>query len=289
MICVYCKKETDERYIIDMTGVLFCSEDCLEQFMDEQDTSFDPHPYEDTYLMLRNAYIELLDHWKETLKLATEIDELIGEHADFIRAEGDDGSYAWEINQYTIKLKELQKQIFSWRPNRKTFYWITSDSGNYGDLGKAEEIYKKICIDLNITGYEEYIHYVVKHHQHPYHWGLNYVFDDPDMAKEAYEILNPACKKHGVDISLDEAHKCEAHCGDILNTDADTYINGWFYCYSCKESEDHGIFTPQELDIELRYYQENEEERQVVINNRRDWCMPYKKKIKRTCRSLDVE
>jgi hypothetical protein len=110
MICVYCKKEPDERYIIDMTGVLYCSEDCLEQFIDEQDTSLDPHPYEDTYLMLRNAYIELLDHWEETLKQANEnledavdellgeIDELIDEHADFIRAEGDDGSRATEAN-----------------------------------------------------------------------------------------------------------------------------------------------------------------------------------------------
>jgi hypothetical protein len=37
MICVYCKKETDEKYIIDMNGTLYCSEDCLEQYCEEQD------------------------------------------------------------------------------------------------------------------------------------------------------------------------------------------------------------------------------------------------------------
>ncbi|MCP3776503.1 hypothetical protein NLX71_24980 [Paenibacillus sp. MZ04-78.2] len=207
--------------------------------------------------------------------MMAEIDDLIGNHYDFILSEGDDGPYAWEIYQYTNKLRGLQKRILTWRPHRKTLYWVTADHGNYGELGEdAEEVYHKICTDLYLTGYEEFILYVVEHHQHPYHWRLNYVFDNLEMAKEAYEILRLVCENHGVDTSIVETHKCEAHCVDILEADADTYINGWFYCYSCKESGDHGIFTQQELKVELKYYEEHEEERQDVIYERRDWCMP---------------
>lgn len=44
-------------------------------------------------------------------ELLEEMDELIGEHNVFTRAEGDDGPYAWEIYQYTLKLREIQKCI----------------------------------------------------------------------------------------------------------------------------------------------------------------------------------
>ncbi|MDQ0086734.1 hypothetical protein J2T12_000128 [Paenibacillus anaericanus] len=154
---------------------------------------------------------------------------------------------------------------------------------------EGEKIYDKICTSLYLDGYEDFILYVMKNHQHPYHWGVNYVFDNAEMAAEAFEILKPVCDKHGLEISLDEAHKCEGHCGDILNASDDTYINGWFYCYSCKESEEHGVFTVQELEVEFRYYEEHEEERQVVIHEHRDWCYSYKKKIKRSCRAFGID
>ncbi|SFK75902.1 hypothetical protein SAMN03159341_101443 [Paenibacillus sp. 1_12] len=302
MSCIHCEKETDEKYVIDPSGDRYCSEECLEEYMDKHDISFDPHPYEDTYLMLRNSYIELLESWEPMFsktvrrlenavdELFEEMDELIDDHAGFIRAEGDDGSYAWEIYQYTLKLRELQKRVFAWRPNRKMLYWVTGSDANYGSLDKnEEEIYDKVCTALYLTGYEDFILYVIKHHQHPCHWGLNYVFDNMEMAKEAYETLKQVCGNYGVDISILESHKCEAHCGDILEADADTYINGWFYCYSCKESGDHGIFRLQELEVEFRYYEEHEEERQVVIYERRDWCVPFKRKAKRSCRNFGVE
>ncbi|WP_080831878.1 hypothetical protein [Cohnella massiliensis] len=302
MFCIHCKKEYDEKYIIDAKGNRYCSEDCMEQYMEANDISFPPYPYEDTYLMLRNSYIELLDGWESTLNRATidledavdelmeEIDSLIEDHYDFILSEGDDGPYAWEIYQYTNKLKELQQRIFAWRPNRKTLYWITSDHGNYGDLGEAgEEVYQKICTDLYLAGYEEFILYVTEHLQHPYHWGLNYIFDNLEMAQEAYEVLLTVCDKHGVDLRMVNAHKCEAHCRDILEADADTYVNGWFYCYSCKESDHHGVYSVDELDEWIRYYNENETDRQILIHEREEWCFPFKKKIRRSCRTWERE
>lgn len=301
MLCEYCLKEIDEKYIIDSKGNQFCSEHCLEEYLEEGEYSFDPHPYEDTYLLIRSSYIHLLESWERSLQQVTEdledavdelleeIDELIDDHADFIFTEGDDGPYAWEIYQYTIKLRGLQNQIFAWRPQRKTYYWVTG-SNHYGNLDAEEEKrYENMCADLYLNGYEEFLAFLIDQHQHPYHWGVNYIFERRDMAEEALKILLPFCSKHGVEVSLIEAHKCEAHCGDILETDADTYVNGWFYCYSCKESDEHGIFTLQELEMELEYYDNHEEERQMIIYEREDWCAPFKRKIKRTCRALNYE
>ena len=148
---------------------------------------------------------------------------------------------------------------------------------------------EKICTDLYLAGYEEFILYVTEHLQHPYHWGLNYIFDNLEMAQEAYEVLLTVCDKHGVDLRMVNAHKCEAHCRDILEADADTYVNGWFYCYSCKESDHHGVYSVDELDEWIRYYNENETDRQILIHEREEWCFPFKKKIRRSCRTWERE
>lgn len=301
MNCAQCNKQTDERYIIDSNGTEYCSEDCLETVLEEQDLAFDSHPYEDTYLLLRQAYIDFIDGWEEWLNKETsclerevdmlldKIDQIIGDHVDFIYTEGDDGPYAWEIYQYTLKLKSLQKRIFAWRPNRRKLYWVTGGDDEYMLDIKEEQSYEQICTDLYLHGYEEFIFYVIKHHQHPLQWGLNYVFEEREMAAEAYNILLPFCQQRGVQLEIRESYKCEGYCGDILEAEPDLFMNGWFYCYTCFESEEHGIFTREQLDEELTYYAEHEEKRQIVIYERRDWCYPYKWKIQRSCRTYGVE
>ncbi len=223
MNCAHCGKETDDKYIIDAVGSYYCSEDCIEDYQENSSVSFDDkHPYEDAYLMLRRLFIEIIDQWEDGLSQRTSnietevddllggIDELISNHQDFINSEGDDGPYAWEIYQYTLKLRELQQRIVLWRLNRKLIYWVTGGDYNYGSMDdNQKEMYDKVCTNLYMTGYEEFILYVIKHHQHPFHWGLNYVFDNLEMAKEAFEILNAVGEKHGVSISIVEYHKCE--------------------------------------------------------------------------------
>src|SRR5690606_25296311 len=143
--------------------------------------------YEDAYLMLRHNYIELIDQWEEKLsqkagnleeevdELLDEIDELISDHSNFIYSEGDDGPYAWEIYQYTLKLRELQRHIFDWRPDRKLLYWIDGTFDDYSLTDEQkDEIYNRIYTDLYLEGYEDFVLYIVKNHQHPWYWGLNY-------------------------------------------------------------------------------------------------------------------
>lgn len=45
-----------------MKEVYYCSEECMEQYLEKQDLSYEPFPCEDTYLMLRQEYIDLIDH-----------------------------------------------------------------------------------------------------------------------------------------------------------------------------------------------------------------------------------
>lgn len=39
MSCVHCGKETGEKYIIDARGTKYCSEKCLEEYLDKHDIS----------------------------------------------------------------------------------------------------------------------------------------------------------------------------------------------------------------------------------------------------------
>ncbi|AOZ94902.1 hypothetical protein [Paenibacillus crassostreae] len=102
MNCTHCSKETDEKYIIDAVGSYYCSEECMEDYQENSNDSFDDdHPYEDDYSMLRRSYIEIIDEWKDELSMKTEnlesaVDELVSGHTDFIYSDGDDGPYAWK-------------------------------------------------------------------------------------------------------------------------------------------------------------------------------------------------
>lgn len=122
--CLNCAKDVDERYIIDIEGEQFCSEDCLESYKEGHHLTYDALPNEDTYLMLRREYINLLYNWEDVLNKETthlecamdemleEIDKLIDDNTDFLDAEGHDGPYALEIYQYTLKMREFQKPFF---------------------------------------------------------------------------------------------------------------------------------------------------------------------------------
>jgi hypothetical protein len=297
--CKQCAQEINEKYIVAADGELFCSEDCLDNFMESNDISYAPHPYEDQYLSIRRDYIELLENWEERLsstenyleaevdEIYEEIDKSIEEYYDFIRSEGDDGVYAWEIYQYTRKLKDLQQKIFAWRPNRKTYYWVSTELGLYGS---DDELFDKITTALYLDGYGEDIIEIIKNHAHPYHWGGNFVFNCYEDALEVYEVFKPYFDKYEQEIRLEESHRCEAGCGDIVGKNDDSlFLNGFFYCYSHSECGKYGIYSEADLHMELTYIADNDAQRLDIIEGKQDWCYPFREMIKRSCRTYRVE
>lgn len=297
--CKQCTKVVDEKYIVNLNGDFFCSEDCMESSND----FYPSHPYEDQYLSIRTTYIELLENWEEKLASAEsyledkvdsfyeEIDEVVEAYSDFINTEGDDGVFANEIYQYTLKLKALQKKIFAWRPARETYYWISSELGLYGsDDIKDKGLFDKITTALYMDGYGDDLLEIVKNYAHPYHWGCNLVLKSYEDALEVYEVTKPYFDKYEQDLNLIESHRCEAGCGDIVSkSDDNLFINGWFYCYTHSESGDYGIYSEIELTKEINSIAENSSDRQTIIDDKADWCYPFKEKIKRSCRTYQIE
>lgn len=300
-VCVHCSISLDEKYIVDQDGKLFCSDNCLENFLEENPADFEPHPYEEQYLLVRSRYINILENWEQHLsskvnsleaavdELYEEIDEIIGDYSDFIRSEGDDGVYAWEIYQYTQKLKDLQQTIFAWRPDRKTYYWVSTELGLYDSHDeKEQQLFDKITASLYLDGYEDDLIKILKNLAHPYHCGCNLLFNYYEDALEVYEVFKPYFDKYGVEINLKKAHRCEADCGDIVGSnDNNLLLNGFFYCYSHSESGDYGIFSREELEKNLQYISENESEMMKIID--RDFDDPFKQMIKRSCRTYQLE
>jgi hypothetical protein len=300
-LCRHCLKELDEKYIINPNGELYCGEECLDYLSDINDISYDPHPYEDQYMGIRRDYIDLLENWELTLSsvennLKCKIDEIIDDYYEFFQSEGDDGIYAQEIYQYIWKLKDLQQKILAWRPNRKTYYWLSTDLGlnaKYGstDTPHDEMMYDKITVALYLDGYGEDLQDIIKNHAHPIHWGCNLVFNNNEDATEVYEVFKPYFERYDQEIRIIESHRCEAiYCEDIADkSDESLYLNGFFYCNTHTDCGEHGIYSEEELTQEFNYYVENEGRRQVVMEGIDDWCYPFKEKMKRSYRSHSVD
>jgi hypothetical protein len=303
-ICTQCQVALDEKYIVNQSGDLFCSEDCIEDYFENHETMFSPHPYEDQYFAIRREYIYLLENWEQQLsskkdyleaavdELYEEIDELIDEYYDFILSEGDDGIYAQEIYQFTMKLRDLQKKIFAWHPNRKTYFWISTELGLYGsNEAYDQQMFQKITTALYLDGYgEDILLDLIKTHAHPFHLGCNLVFDCYEDALAVFDVLKPYFEQYDLELSIRESYRCEAGCGDIVdNGDKSLFLNGFFYCYPHSESGDYGLFSENELKGEVEYYSDNESERIVLIEGKQDWCYPFKEKIKRSCRTYQIE
>ncbi|WP_054939219.1 hypothetical protein [Paenibacillus ihuae] len=80
-VCVYCSSSLDEKYIVDQDGKLFCSDKCLDNFLEKNPREYEPHPYEDQYSLIRGSYIDILENWEQHLSskenfLEAAVDEL---------------------------------------------------------------------------------------------------------------------------------------------------------------------------------------------------------------------
>ncbi|WP_088006077.1 hypothetical protein [Indiicoccus explosivorum] len=301
MTCIYCLKEAGAEYRVNAAGVVFCSDECYENYMENQpDTPDDvSHPYIDTYELIRFHYIDWLRNWESDLEkvrfnnpqgkadeMNDTIDEIIDAHGDFVRAEGDDGVFAKEIYRYVLKFEELQKQILDWRPERQAVYYLPLDELPAGSDGRfrnwrhfADHLYGIKAVNL---------FFLLKDNVHPYD-EMVFWFEDEAYLAEVYEELARVFGDGTVkDLEAFEAYRCEGSCGDyVVIEDIDREaLDGWFYCWICEESYCPGFFSEEELLEEIKKV-DAAESIQEMCQRRSNW-FSYIPKIKRSCRRHSV-
>lgn len=127
--CKVCSKKPRLEKRVNNEGVVFCSDDCYEEYEDSPN-DFD-HPYIDDYEAIRFEYIEWMKDYENQLysywlngqpkkgELEETIDEIIDDYYDYYRLEGSDGVFSEEIYHYLLAFKELQKIIKGWEPNER--------------------------------------------------------------------------------------------------------------------------------------------------------------------------
>jgi hypothetical protein len=127
--CKICRKKSKIKRRVNCEGMLFCSDDCYEEY--DNSSNDNDHPYIDDYDAIRFEYIEWMKDYKDELynywlfgspkkeDLVENINELIDEFYDYYRLEGTDGIFSEEIYNYLLAFEELKVLIISWEVNQK--------------------------------------------------------------------------------------------------------------------------------------------------------------------------
>ncbi|MRH41536.1 hypothetical protein GH741_02470 [Aquibacillus halophilus] len=127
--CKVCRKKPRIRRRVNNEGILFCSDDCYEEFEDSPDDI--DHPYINDYEAIRYEYIQWMNNYVDDLymywlygapkkeSLLEQIDDLLGEFIDFYALEGQDGVFSAEIYNYLIDFEQLQKEIRNFEVDEK--------------------------------------------------------------------------------------------------------------------------------------------------------------------------
>ncbi|KXH80645.1 hypothetical protein [Sporosarcina sp. HYO08] len=124
--CKNCKRKPGFEKRVNCEGVLFCSDDCYEEY--EGSSNDYDHPYIDDYEAIRFEYIEWMKHYENDLyegrlegickkQVITEsIDFLIDEFYDYDRLEGADGVFSAEIYHHLLAFEDLKSKVIHWTP-----------------------------------------------------------------------------------------------------------------------------------------------------------------------------
>ncbi len=127
--CKICRKKPRIERRVNSKGILFCSDDCYEEYDDLPDDMY--HPYIDDYEAVRFEYIEWMKGYEDDLykywlygfprkkNLIERIDDLIDEFYDYYRLEGADGIFSEEIYKYLLAFGELKGVIADWEVDER--------------------------------------------------------------------------------------------------------------------------------------------------------------------------
>lgn len=127
--CKVCRKKPGIERRVDCEGIVFCSDDCYEEF--DNSPNDNDHPYIDDYDAVRFEYIEWMKNYENDLygniifgtpkksDLLEGIESVIDEFGDYYNLEGNDGVFSEEIYQYLLGLEELHSLIENWQPDEK--------------------------------------------------------------------------------------------------------------------------------------------------------------------------
>lgn len=127
--CKVCRKKPRLERRVNEEGIVFCSDDCYEEF--EQSDNDYSHPYIDDYEAVRYEYMEWMKSYEDELycsyltgnpsrnDLLEGIESVLAEFDDYYRLGGSDGVFSNEIYHFLISLEELYELIEKWSPDKK--------------------------------------------------------------------------------------------------------------------------------------------------------------------------
>lgn len=127
--CKVCRKKPRIEKKVNCEGVLFCSNDCYEEY-DDSPNDID-HPYIDDYDAVRFEYIQWMKNCENKLygywlygypskeHLIENINDFMDEFYDYYRLEGTDGIFSSEIYNYLLAFEDLKVFIENWEVDGK--------------------------------------------------------------------------------------------------------------------------------------------------------------------------
>ena len=129
--CKVCRKKPRIERRVNNEGIVFCSDECYEEFEDSPNDH--DHPYIDDYEALRFEYIHLMHNYEGNLyeacikdqvrsikvELLELIDSLMSEFSQYYGLEGLDGVFSKELYHYLLDLEELYSVIENWEPDKR--------------------------------------------------------------------------------------------------------------------------------------------------------------------------
>ncbi|MTH54910.1 hypothetical protein GKZ89_16020 [Bacillus mangrovi] len=111
--CKTCRRKPGIETRWNSDGILFCSDDCYEDYEGSPNDFSDP--YIDDYEAIRRIYIEWMQAGDEdglsNGDLIELIDEILFDFRDYYRLEGSDGIFSEQIYHYLLTFEEMQEEL----------------------------------------------------------------------------------------------------------------------------------------------------------------------------------